>query len=53
MKANVTLGDVLRAMGREEEARESYEKALNLAETVAPEFQVGWVAGIQQKLAGK
>jgi len=53
VKANVTLGDVLRAMGREEEARESYEKALNLAETVAPEFQVGWVAGIQQKLAGK
>ena len=53
VKPNVMMGDVLRAMGREEEARRSYEKALNLAQTIAPEFQVGWVAGIQQKLAGK
>jgi 4-amino-4-deoxy-L-arabinose transferase-like glycosyltransferase len=53
VKANVLLGDVLRAMGREDEARLSYEKALNLAQTIAPEFQVGWVAGIQQKLVAK
>lgn len=53
VKANVTLGDVLRALGREEGARRSYEKALNLAQTIAPEYQVGWVEGIQGKLAAK
>ncbi len=47
------LGDVLRAMGRNDEARQSYEKALTLAQTVAPEFQVGSVAEIQNKLASK
>jgi hypothetical protein len=50
---NVVLGDVLTAMGQGAEARASYEKALMLAQTVEPEFQVGWVEGIQQKLAGK
>ncbi|HZD32447.1 MAG TPA: glycosyltransferase family 39 protein, partial [Candidatus Angelobacter sp.] len=51
--ANGLLGDVLRAMGRNDEARQSYEKALNLAQTIAPEFQVGSVQGIQRKLAGQ
>ena len=50
---NVVLGDVLAAMGQSAEARGLYEKALMLAQTVEPEFQVGWVEGIQQKLAGK
>ena len=40
-----------KAMGQNDEARQSYEKALNLAQTIAPEFQVGWVATIQRKLA--
>src|SRR5271165_1404030 len=53
VKANVTLGDVLRAMGREDEARRSYEKALKLAQTIAPEFQVGWVETVRGKLEGK
>ena len=52
VKANVTLGDVLRAMGREDEARQAYERALQLAQTIAPEFQVGWVGTVQGKLAG-
>ena len=50
---NVVLGDVLMAMGQPDEARKWYEKALLLAQTVEPEFQVGWVRGIQQKLADK
>ena len=53
VKANVVQGDALAAMDRKEEARKSYETALKLAQTIAPEFQVGWVSGIQQKLAGK
>jgi Dolichyl-phosphate-mannose-protein mannosyltransferase len=51
VNSNVVLGDVLAAMGQTAEARASYEKALMLAQTVEPEFQVGWVEGIQQKLA--
>ena len=51
--ANVALGDVLSAMGRRDEARQAYEEALMLAQTVEPEFQVGWVGSIQGKLAEK
>jgi tetratricopeptide (TPR) repeat protein len=50
---NVVLGDVLAALGQSDEAKKSYEKALLLAQTVHPEFQVGWVGTIQQKLASK
>jgi 4-amino-4-deoxy-L-arabinose transferase-like glycosyltransferase len=53
VRANVLLGDVLRAMGRDDEARQSYQRALELAQTIAPEFQVGWVGTIQEKLARK
>ena len=53
VNSNVVLGDVLAATGQNAEARASYEKALMLAQTVEPEFQVGWVESIQQKLAGK
>lgn len=53
VQAHMMLGDVLRAMGREPEARQTYEEALKLAQTVAPEFQVGSVPGIEAKLAGK
>ncbi len=37
------LGDVQSALGRTAEAQRSYETALHLAQTIAPEFQVGWV----------
>jgi tetratricopeptide (TPR) repeat protein len=50
--ANAVLGDVLLAMGRKDEARQAYEKALKLAQTVAPEFQIGWASGMKGKLAG-
>jgi 4-amino-4-deoxy-L-arabinose transferase-like glycosyltransferase len=51
VRTNAMLGDVLAAMGRAEEARQSYQKALTLAKTVEPEFQVGWVDGLEKKLA--
>jgi tetratricopeptide (TPR) repeat protein len=53
VKANVVLGDVWNAMGRTAEAEHAYQNALSLAQTIAPEFQVGWVPGIQQKLDAK
>ena len=49
-EANAVLGDVLTELHRPEEARAAYEKALHLAQTVEPEFQVGSIDGLQQKL---
>ena len=49
-EANAVLGDVLTELHRSEEARAAYEKALHLAQTVEPEFQVGSIDGLQQKL---
>jgi tetratricopeptide (TPR) repeat protein len=49
-EANAVLGDVLTELQRPEEARAAYEKALHLAQTVEPEFQVGSIDGLQQKL---
>lgn len=53
VQINATLGDILAALGRPDDAHQSYEKALNLAQTIAPEFQVGWVAGLKKKIAGQ
>lgn len=50
VKPNAILGDVYTALGNPDEVRESYEKALQLAKTVEPEFQRGWVEGLEQKL---
>jgi len=38
-------------MQRPEQARASYQKALTLAKTVQPDFQIGWVSGLEKKLA--
>ncbi len=51
--ANTAMGDVLAAQNRRDEARPYYERALKLAQTVYPDFQVGWVSGLQEKLAAK
>jgi hypothetical protein len=48
---NVGLGDVLAALNRKAEARVVYEQALRSAQTIHPEFQVGWIDGLQKKLA--
>lgn len=44
------LGAMLEVAKRPAEAREQYAKALELATTVNPEFQVGWAAAMKRKL---
>jgi hypothetical protein len=53
VQINATLGDIFAALGRSADAHRSYAKALNLAKTVEPEFQVGWVPGLEKKVAGQ
>jgi hypothetical protein len=53
VQTRMMLGDVLAATGRADEARAEYEKALSLAKTIEPEFQVRSVPDIERKLAGK
>lgn len=53
VQSQITLGDALRAIGQPEEARAAYEKALGLAKTVEPEFQVRSIPIIEQKLVDK
>lgn len=50
---NAVLGDVLTALQRPQEARQAYQKALTLAKTIAPEFQMGAAASLERKLAVK
>lgn len=50
---NAVLGDVLTALGHPDEARPHYEKALQMAKTVQPAFQEGWVPAMEAKLAAK
>ena len=47
----LTLGDVLAAMGQTAQARAVYEKALELAKIIEPEFQIRSIPAIEQKLA--
>jgi tetratricopeptide (TPR) repeat protein len=50
---NATMGDALVAAGRRAEAVPYYQKALQVAQTVQPEFQGDWAAQMQAKLAQK
>lgn len=52
VQTRMVLGDVLAAMGQPEAARAEYEKALSLAKTIEPEFQIRSVPDIERKLAG-
>ena len=51
VKPNSLLGDILTAMHHSDQARVSYQKALSLAKTIEPDFQVGAVADLEKKLA--
>ena len=44
------LGDILMKLNRKDEARAAYQRALNLAETIYPEFHDQSIAGLKQKL---
>jgi hypothetical protein len=50
VKPKALIGDILTAMNRPEEARASYQKALTLAKTIEPTFQIGWLKELQKKL---
>jgi 4-amino-4-deoxy-L-arabinose transferase-like glycosyltransferase len=50
IQTNLALADVLSAMGQFQSARASYEKALQLAKTVEPEFQIRSVPDIDRRL---
>jgi hypothetical protein len=47
------LGDALTALNRSDEARAAYQRALELARTVEPEFQVSWIPTLEAKLGSK
>jgi hypothetical protein len=38
-------------LGRTDEARSAYARAIEIAKTVEPEFQGGWLPGLEKKLA--
>ena len=48
--AQLALGDILGQMGQPEQARASYERALQLAKTIEPEFQIRKVPDIESRL---
>jgi hypothetical protein len=50
IQAQLALGDVLRELGQPQQARTNYEKALELAKTIEPEFQIRSIPGIEERL---
>ncbi len=50
IRTQLALGDILLAMGQPQQARVSYEKALELAKTIEPEFQIRSVPEIEDRL---
>jgi tetratricopeptide (TPR) repeat protein len=48
----LALGDILSGLGQVEQARTHYEKALELAKTIEPAFQIRSVPDIERRLAG-
>ena len=50
IQTQLAVGDILQALGQPAEARTRYEKALELAETIEPEFQIRSVPNIEQRL---
>lgn len=51
VKPHALLGDIFLAMGHSEDAHAAYQKALILAQTVEPDFQVSWVGDLKKKVA--
>jgi hypothetical protein len=50
IQTQLALGDVLHEMGQAQQARTCYERALELAKTIEPEFQIRSVPGIERRL---
>jgi len=51
IQTQLALGDILLELGQPQQARASYEKALELAKTIEPEFQIRSLPEIEQRLA--
>ena len=51
IKTQLAVGDVLQAMDQPEQARPYFEKALELAKTIEPEFQIRSVPYIEARLS--
>ena len=50
IRTQLALGDVVLELGQPAQARARYEKALELAKTIEPEFQIRSVSTIEEKL---
>jgi 4-amino-4-deoxy-L-arabinose transferase-like glycosyltransferase len=50
IQTQLALGDILRELGQTEQARTSYEKALEFAKTIEPEFQIRAIPSIEERL---
>ncbi|HYV09484.1 MAG TPA: glycosyltransferase family 39 protein [Pyrinomonadaceae bacterium] len=50
IRTQLALGDILLEMGQPQQARANYEKALELAKTIEPEFQIRSLPDIEQRL---
>src|SRR4029078_13519800 len=50
IQTQLALGDILLELGQPQQARASYEKALELAKTIETEFQIRSVPEIEQRL---
>lgn len=50
IQTQLEVGDIVLQMGQPEQARASFEKALTLAKTIEPEFQIRSVPYIEQRL---
>jgi tetratricopeptide (TPR) repeat protein len=50
IQTQLALGDILREMGKEDQARLCFQKALELAKTVEPDFQIRSLPGIESRL---
>jgi 4-amino-4-deoxy-L-arabinose transferase-like glycosyltransferase len=50
IQTQLALGDVLLEMGQPQQARTRFEKALELAKTIEPEFQIRSIPEIEQRL---
>ncbi|HKV35436.1 MAG TPA: glycosyltransferase family 39 protein [Pyrinomonadaceae bacterium] len=50
IQTQLALGDILRELGQPQQARAAYEKALQLAKTIEPEFQIRSVPEIEERL---
>jgi len=51
IETQLALGDILREMGQLQQARTIYEKALELAKTIEPEFQIRSIPSIEERLS--